>query len=266
MNSLPLYRRAIIDSWRGSLGWAAGVVAAILLYLSFYPSIGGTNSQMQSLLDSMPPAFIAALGFGAISTGAGYAQATFFALLGFVLVTIASASWGAAAIAGDEENGPLELTLAHGVTRTQLYVERAAAIGSRLVWLGLVAAVLVIAVTGPFELAIEPLNAVAAAAALVGLGFLSGSVALAVGAITGRRGYAVGAGAAVAILGYAINAIANQSPDLAGLHAASPVAWAYQNLPLANGADWAGLGLLFGSSALVLLVGLLAFQRRDVGV
>lgn len=266
MTVLPLYRRVVVDTWRGSLGWAAGVIAALMLYLSLFPTLGGDNSQMQEMVDSLPPAMVSSLGFDAITSGAGYAQATFFGLIGLVLFTIASSAWGASVIAGDEENGPLELTLAHGVTRTQVYLERGAAVATRLLWLAAVAALVVISVTGAFELDIEPAHVLATAAALLGLGLLSGSIALAVGAITGRRSYAVGAGAAVTVLGYVLNAIANQGEDLDALHAASPVAWAYQNAPLMNGADWPGLGLLYGASAIVFVIGLLVFQRRDVGV
>lgn len=266
MSTLALFRRAMLDTWRSSLGWGAAMVAPILLYFSFYPSFGGESSEMEALIESLPPQMIATLGFDQIGSGPGYAQATFFGLLGFVFITIASSSWGAAMIAGDEENGPLELTLAHGVTRTQLYGERAAAVATRLVWLGLVAFVMCVLVSEPFELGLEPGMIFAACAALIGLGFLSGSIALAVGAATGRRAYAVGAGAGVAILGYVLNAVANQGTEADGLHAFSPFAWAYQNSPLINGVDGGGLAVLFGVSALAFVGGLLVFRRRDVAV
>ena len=38
---LPLFTRAFVDSWRSTLGWAAGLAAAIFIYLPLYPSIGG---------------------------------------------------------------------------------------------------------------------------------------------------------------------------------------------------------------------------------
>ena len=117
---LPLFRRNLADSWRGLAGWTVGLLAALLLYLPLYPSLGGSG-QMQEMIDSLPPELVQTLGYDQIGTGPGYAQATFFGLIGFILVTIAAVGWGTGAIANDEEIGQLELTLAHGVTRGQLF-------------------------------------------------------------------------------------------------------------------------------------------------
>ena len=86
--ALPLYRRSLGESWRSLIGWSLGFLGALLLYVPLFSSIGG-NPDMQALLDSLPPAMISALGYGAIATGAGYVSATFYGLMGFALSTIA---------------------------------------------------------------------------------------------------------------------------------------------------------------------------------
>lgn len=260
---LPVFRRALADSWRSLLGWTVGISAALFLYLPLFPSIGG-NGQMEQMIASLPPELVKTLGYEQIGTGAGYAQGTFFGLIGFLLLTIAATSWGSAAIAGAEESGRLELTLAHGVSRVQYALESALAIVVRLLWLGAFATVIVIALDEPSELGIEPANVAAASAALIGLTLLSAAFALAVGALTGRRTFATAAGAAVAVLGYVFNAIANQVEDAEALRTVSPYAWAYQNTPLVDGADWAGLGLLWGLAGLLVAVSALALRRRDI--
>ena len=106
---LPLFTRAFVDSWRSTLGWAAGLAATIFIYLPLYPSIGG-SPEMQGVMDAFPPEMIKALNYDQITSGPGYAQATMFGLIGFLLMTIASVAWGAAAVGGDEESGQLELT------------------------------------------------------------------------------------------------------------------------------------------------------------
>ena len=73
---LPIFRRLVVDSWRGTLGWTVGVSAALFLYLPLYPSIG--NDQMAAVLDSMPEELIKTLGYENLTSGAGYAQATIF--------------------------------------------------------------------------------------------------------------------------------------------------------------------------------------------
>lgn len=260
---LPVFRRWIADSWRSLLGWAAGIAAALLLYLPLFPSIGG-NGQMQQMLETLPPELVKTLGYEQIGTGAGYVQGTFYGLIGFLLLTIAATAWGSAAIAGAEESGRLELTLAHGVGRVQYALESALAVLVRLVGLGAFASLLVIALDGPSELGLEPAHVVAASAALVGLTMLSAAFALAVGALTGRRSLATTAGAGVAVLGYVFNAIANQNENVEGLRVASPYAWAYDATPLADGADWGGLALLWGLSSVLVAVAALALRRRDI--
>jgi ABC-2 type transport system permease protein len=260
---LPVFRRAVADSWRSILGWTIGVAGALFLYLPLFPSIGG-NGQMEAIIATMPPELVKTLGYEQIGTGAGYVQGTFFGLIGFLLLTIAATSWGSSAIAGAEESGKLELNLAHGVSRVQYALESALAVLVRLLWLGAFAAVIVIALNEQSELDLEPQNVLATSAAFVGLTMLSAAFALAVGALTGRRSFATAAGAGVAVLGYVFNAIANQSADAEALHTVSPYAWAYRNTPLLDGVDWGGLGLLWGLGAVLVAVAALALRRRDI--
>jgi ABC-2 type transport system permease protein len=260
----PLFRRNLADSWRGLVGWTAGVVVALLVYLPIYPSFGG-NGQLEEMIDSLPPELVRTLGYEQIATGAGYVQSTFFGLIGFVLFTIAAVGWGTGAIANDEENGQLELTLAHGVTRGQVLAERSAAVFVKLAWLGLVAFATVLVLNGPSELGIEEGPLFATAVALVGLTFLSAAAAIAVGGLSGRRSWALGAGAGIAVYAYVVNAVANQSGDLDALHDWSPYAWAYGHEPLTNGWDWA-IALPYAVAAVLLVIGWLVFRRRDVAI
>lgn len=263
MNRFPLFRRSLAGSWRSLLGWAAGILAALSLYLPLYPSLAGQD--LQGLLQNLPPELINALGYDQLSTGAGYTQSTFFGLIGFVLFTIAAVSAGAGAIAGDEENGTLELTVAHAVGRVRLVLERAAAIVVRLLLLGGFAGLVVLAFNGPAQLGLDAPHVWAACTSLAGLSLLTACVALAAGAITGRRLWALGSAAAVAVAGYVLNAVANQNPDLDPLHPYSPYFWAFGHDPLVSGIDWAGTTALYGSSLLLVAVAAFALSRRDIG-
>jgi ABC-2 type transport system permease protein len=111
---------------------------------------------------------------------------------------------------------------------------------------------------------LEPAHILGACLALLGLGTLAASVGLAVGAITGRRAYASAGAAAIALLGYVLNSVGNQSADLEWLHTISPFALAYGNSPLSNGADWSSLGILYGIAVIALVIGTIVFTRRDV--
>jgi ABC-2 type transport system permease protein len=261
---LPLFRREFFDPWRSTLGWAAGLAAAIAIYLPIYPSIGG-SAQMQEMVNALPPEMTKALNYDQIATGPGYTQATLYGLIGYMLMTIASVAWGASAVGGDEESGQLELTLAHAVTRTQVVLERALALALRIMVLAATVFVLVLLLNEPSQLGIDPRNLFSATILFAGLALLTGTAALFAGAVSGRKAYGSAAGAAVGVLGYVFNAVGRQTSDLEWLLNFSPYHWAYGNSPLANGTDWGAAAWLWGISAALVLLSALALQRRDVG-
>lgn len=260
---LPIFRRALAESWRGLVAWTLGIVAVMALYLPLFPSIAASG-ELERILASLPAQLVDTLGYSQITSGAGYTQATFYGLIGFLLAVMAATGWGSSAIAGAEETGRLELTLAHGVGRVQYALESTLAVLARLLWLGLVAATVALALNDAGDLGLTVEGVLAETAAYVGIAFLSAALSLAVGAATGRRAYALAAGAGIAILGYVLNAIANQVTDAEGLHAVSPYAWAYEQTPLLDGADWRGLALLWSLAALFVLGAVLALRRRDI--
>ncbi|MBT2484429.1 MULTISPECIES: ABC transporter permease subunit [unclassified Microbacterium] len=260
---LPVFRRALRESWRGLLGWTLGVAAVLFMYLPLFPSIGG-NGEMQQIIESLPPELVNALGYDQIGTGAGYTQGTFYGLIGFLLLTIAAIGWGAGAIAGAEESGRLELDLAHGIGRASHALQSAAAILVRLLWLSVFAAVVILGLNESAKLEIEPARIIDATVVFLGLTMLAGSLALFVGAITGRKTFGIAAGAGSAVVGYAFNAIANQAPDAEWLRYLSPYSWAFHQPPLVEGLDPVGAIALWGFTAVFVAGGAWALRRRDI--
>jgi ABC-2 type transport system permease protein len=261
---LPLLSKALADARLSTLYWALGLLAMMLLYLPLFPSIGGSD-QMQQMISALPPQLVNALNYGQIATGAGYTQATVLGLLGYLLMSIVAISAGASAVGGDEDAGLLELTLAHGVTRTQVVLERAAAVVIKIAVLSAFVLLVLLLLKGPSELGFDAGHAAAGVLMYMLLVLLSGCVALLVGAATGRRLYGIAGGAAIAVLGYAFNAIGNQSEKLQWLRSISPYHWAYGNIPLLNGVDPVAVAGLLGSSLLCIAAAVFALRRRDVG-
>lgn len=260
---LPVFRRSLRESWRSLLGWSLGLVAVLGLYLPLYPSLGG-SAQLQDLIATLPKELVDTIGYDQLSSGAGYTQSTFYGLMGFLLLTIAAVLWGSAALAGAEESGRAELDLAHGIGRAQYALESALSVVVRLVWLGAFSGVVVGLLNGPADLGLEGWRVVGASAALAGLSVLTAAAALLAGAATGRRVWATGVGAGLAVVGYILQAIAKQSPDLEALNAASPYAWVYHRSPLVDGVDPAGLALTWGLAAALIVGSALALRARDL--
>lgn len=260
---LPVFRRSLRESWRGLLGWTVGLAAVLFLYLPLFPSLGG-DGQLEAMISSLPKELVDTLGYDQIASGAGYAQSTFYGLMGFLLLTIAAVLWGSAALAGAEESGRAELDLAHGIGRAQYALESALAVLVRLVWLGAFSGLVVWALNDPAELGLEGWRIVGASAALTGLAFLTASAALLAGAATGRRLWATGAGAGIAVVGYILQAVAKQSDDLEWLNALSPYAWVYRQSPLGEGVDPAGLALTWGLALALVAASTFALRSRDL--
>lgn len=258
----PVFRRAVVDSWRSTAGWSLALAAALVLYLPLYRSM--SSDSMRDLINGLPPELVNALGYADIASGPGYVQATFFGLLGFVFITVAAVSWGSAAIGGAEESGRLEMVLSRGVSREQYVLESALGLLTRLLWLAVFTGFIILLLNGPSRLGLVVGNVAAEEAAWLCLAYLSGAVCLAAGAVSGRRSVGLGAGAAVAAYGFVLNALANQDADLGWLRNISPYSWAYRHTPLVHGADWPGLALLAGTGLLCTLGALLALRRRDI--
>lgn len=260
---LPILRHSLQESWRSFIGWSIGIIAALCLYLPLFSSLG-SSSDLQKMVGQLPPELTAALGYQNIATGAGYAQSTFFGLLGYLLFSIAAISWGSQAIGADEERGTLELTLAHGVGRGQLLFERWAALVIRMLGLGIIVFVTILVLNGPSDLKLSVGGVAAGALALCIAALLSGTAAVVAGALIGRRTVALLGGAGVAVVGYVLNAVGNQGDSLKGLLEYSPIHWAYGNEPLLHGLG-GGMWLLFACIVVLLAVGLLRFRTRDIG-
>ncbi|KUG57280.1 MULTISPECIES: ABC transporter permease subunit [Kocuria] len=248
---------------RSLLLWALAVAAVTALYTAFYPSVGG--GQMDAMLESMPSEFITAMGFDSMTTAAGYVTSTVYSLLGAVLTLVCAIGLGARLIAGQEEDGTLELELSAPVSRRRIYAERLAALWLTVLVLVLALTAALGVLSAALELGLSAVNVAAASAGLLLFGGALGTVAFAVGAATGRRGTALGAAAAAAVASYLLSYL-SPIAEAPWMEQISPFHWYIGAEPLATGFDGPGLALLAALAVLVALGGAVAFARRDLMV
>ncbi|NLG09806.1 MAG: ABC transporter permease subunit [Deinococcales bacterium] len=260
---MNLLRRFLREHRRGLVGWSLGLAAVCFVYLPIYPSMAGP--ELSRLMEQLPEALLVAMGMTGPLDGAGYTHASVFGLVGTLLMIMAAVSWGTRAVAGDEESGAMELTLAHPVTRTELVWQRAVGVALLTGALALAVTLSLLVLSRPSQLGLVTTNVLATGAAFWGLGLLHGWVALAAGALTGRRSVALGAAGGLAVAGYLADAVGSQRVGLGWLGRLSPFDWAYGSEPLRHGLDASGLLLLGAVALLALVVAVWAFSRRDVG-
>src|SRR5688500_17778719 len=109
------------------------------------------------------------------------------------------------------------------------------------------------------------LTAALGQALLYGLLMLAaGSLSFASAPFVGRT-RALAFGLIALFAGYLINSYATLSPLIDALKPLSWYSWTAGHRPLAGVTDWPSVGVLAAVTAVLLVVGVLAFERRDVG-
>jgi ABC-2 type transport system permease protein len=261
-----VFGKTLWDQRRSLLAWAVGIAAVGVLYAAFYPTIGGSPEMLEAL-EAYPEGFLDAMGFTDMASAAGYLGSTTFGLLGPALIIVMAAAVGGAAIAGEEEAHRLDLTLAHPVSRWSVVVQRGGAIVVAMLGVCAVLAVALVVISGPADLGeIGPTNLLAASLHLALLGVLFGTLALGVGAATGRRSLVYAVVAIVAVVGFFGD---NLGPTIAGLgwlSDVSPFRYYSGGEPLRNGLQVPDAVVLGAASVVLVALGGFAFDRRDVAV
>jgi ABC-2 type transport system permease protein len=263
VETMPIATGVIRNSRRSLVLWGVALAAIAAMYVSVYPAIGGTD--LQSLIEGLPVGMVEALGYDQIGTPAGYVSSTVYGLLAPILLSVFAIGSGARLIGGEEELGALELEFVAPVARSQIYVERMLALWANITILVAVVTLATGAIAFALDLDLSITNLVAASVGLwlLILGF--GTVALAAGAITGRKTIGLATGAGLAVVSFMLDAI-GPTIEAAWMSTISPFSWYLGERPLQNGVDVSGLLLLVAVPVIAGLLGLRWFERRDLMV
>jgi ABC-2 type transport system permease protein len=257
--------KSLWDARRSIPGWATAIAAVGAMYAAFWPTVN--TPEMKQALAAYPKDVLAAFNYDDLTSPQGYLGGSVYGLLVPLLVAIFMIGAGARSVAGDENAGTLDLVLAHPVSRTRLALSRFAGTVVGMVAVAALLFLAMLALRGPADLgAITVARFAAMNVHLALLGVFFGALAFAVGAATGSRAAALGAGAAVAVLGYLANGVFPQVAALAWTQDGSPFHWYSGGEPLTHGLQWGGLLTLALVSAALVTVGTMTFTRRDVAV
>lgn len=139
---ITVFRHAL-RRFRGQiLGWGIGLALLAMLLVSVYDSFEAEQEQLQALMEAYPPEFTAFFGdLSDFATPEGFLSVEFFSYMPLIL-GIFAVLIGSGLLVGDEEQGTLDLIMAHPVSRTALFFGRllafVVATGAILViaWLG----------------------------------------------------------------------------------------------------------------------------------
>jgi len=261
---LPVLAQGLRDRRRSLLWWSLGVSVYIAIIASVWPSMSGTD--MSGLLEQLPQAFLDLMGASdySMSTGAGYVSGELFGFMIPIFVLVLTIGAGGAAIGGAEASGTLDLVLSHPITRRRVLGQSAALIAIEAAVFGAVI-VVALSIASPLaDLKVTFTDCVGAVAGIVLLGIVFGWTALAIGAVTGSRGLALGLSGALAALTYLVGNLSGLVDFLRWGKWVSPFWYATSGSPLEHGYVWWHALPLLGVAAVVLAAGAVVFDRRDL--
>lgn len=228
-----------------------------------------TRQEMINLATTLPPVFQGELGRTVgLDTLGGLIEwryhSVFLALLPIWSIVALSGTLGSEA-----GRGSLDMVLTGPQTRRRVAFEKVAAhiVGVTIAMLGLTLALWVSGKAfGTLPGDEIPLGAAAAYGLMTGLlMLLPGAIAFAASAVVGR-GAAAGLAAVLMLASYFVNGYRSMVPLFESLTPLSWYTWTWNHVPLAGLYDWTAIGGIALLVVGLVIAGILAFDRRDVGI
>ncbi len=258
MTQVNVFVKSVSDRW---LGWAIAAVSVslfLLMGMSTYREID------LSVYTSLPEAFRSLIGIGDEIDVGGLAINVMFGTWGALALAGLAVAMGGSSIAGEERDGTMDILLANPKSRTYVLLSKTGALvvsiamATVALWIPVhpIAALLGVEIGG---LEVESLTL-----HLFANSVFFGLLALAIGAATGNKGTAMGATTAIMVLSFF--GVGFLPLVEGGEEVRKVLPWYYfdGSDPVMNGVAWGHVALLVGGSVLLLIVGIVGFNRRDL--
>jgi ABC-2 type transport system permease protein len=247
---------------RSLIGYCLGMAVYTLVVVAMYPAFK-TSTSLDKLIASDSTAAALFGVTGPISTSGGWLNGNIYANFLPLIMLLLTIGYGAACLAGQDEDGTLGLLAVLPVRRTAIVAQKAAAMAAQAAALTVTVAVLVI-IGRSFQLnvTITGVASVSAAVFLMSMDF--GLIAMAIGALTGRRGTAIGAGTALAAASYLVSSLAPVASWIRPARYASLFYWSVGNSQISGGVSPGDYAVLTITGLCALAAAVLAFRRLDI--
>lgn len=228
------------------------------------PIFAGMSEEALQSMAAYPEAMVALFGGGDASTPQGYYQIETFGMMAPIVVMIVTIAIGAGALAGEESRRTMGLLLASPLKRSRVILEKTGTMVVFAAFMGFVtfAGVALGSAVGGLGLNTGHIAATCVLETLVGLVF--GALSLALGAATGRKAVAIFVTIAAGVALHLFNGLTVLNDRLTGWAWLSPFHYYLGHDPLNNGMDWSHAAVLAGLSALLIIISIPLFQRRDL--
>jgi ABC-2 type transport system permease protein len=247
---------------RSLIGYCLGMAVYALVVVAMYPAFR-TSGSLDKLIQSDSTAAALFGVTGPISSSGGWLNGNIYANFFPLIMLLLTIGYGAACLAGQDEDGTLGLLAVLPVRRPAIVAQKAAAMAVQAAVLAVtVAVVVIIGRSFQLDVTVASVASVSAAVLLMGLDF--GLITLAAGALTGRRGAAIGVGTAIAAVSYLISSLAPVASWIRPGRYASLFYWSVGNSQISHGVSPGDYAALIVTGLCALAAAILAFRQLDI--
>ena len=245
---------------RSTIGYAAGMALYTLVVVALYPSFKASTS-----LDSLSGSAAAAVFgvTGKLTSPGGWLNGNIYGNLFPLIMLLMTIGYGAACLAGQDEDGTLALMATLPVRRRAILVQKVMAMALQALFLAATVTICVVIGRG-FQLTVGTGDAVAIAAALMLMGLDFGLITMALGAATGRRGTALGIASGLAAASYLLSSLAPAVPAIRPGRYLSLFYWSVGNDQISTGVSIGDFTVLIIVGLCGLLAAVTAFHQADL--
>jgi ABC-2 type transport system permease protein len=245
--------------------WVALGMGGMTAYFAILFPTYSKIIDLNDILEKMGPAAkILGASVGDASSLTGFLHIELFSMILPALMIAFAAGMASGFTAGEESRGTIDVLLSYPVSRRRVVLEKslavtlACAVAAAVVW------VMALAGAAASSSTLPPDKLGAALVMLVLLGLDFGALALAISAYSGNRAAAIGIAIALMVVMYLADALAAIVDSLNAIRPLSLFRYYMGNDPLRNGLDLGDIGVLAVVAAVLLVVSLAAFERRDL--
>lgn len=257
-----VYLKTLRDLRHGLIGWSVSIGLLVLVESLIWPSFKDMKD-IEKLFAQYPDYMQRLFDVTAMTSGRGFLNAELFTLLLPALFLVYAIGRGARLVAGEEEEGTLDVLLVTPLSSTRILLEKTLGLVTAVLVLGIALYAVTLGSSLALGMGIGPGDTFSGFLAMVLLGTEFGLLALGVGAATGRRSLAVAVPAALAVAAYVLYVAGVLVQGVDPWQHLSPLEQALASGPLGGGLPLDFLWLLLGC-VLVTLATLPTLDRRDI--
>jgi beta-exotoxin I transport system permease protein len=260
--SADVTRLDLANRWRSLAGYSLGMAVYTLVVVALYPAFRDSTSLDDFITSDATAAALFGVT-GSLTSPDGWLNGNIYANFLPLVMLLLTIGYGAAALAGQDEDGTLCLVAVLPLRRRTIVAGKATAMIMQALVLAATVGLCVL-VGRWFDLTIAGGHVAAVSVSIALLGVDLGLVAMAVGALTGRRSAALGVATAAAAASYLVSSLAPVVSWLDPVKYVSLFYWSVGDNQLGLGVSLADYAVLVAAGAAALYVTIVAFGRVDL--